>query len=94
MGMTIADIIYEHVKTMPLTMAREVLDFIEFLESKPTLEGSEEQITLNRKEWESLQETLYVLQNASLMKQITQSVETFKQGRGYISPLEKLDALD
>ena len=94
MDMTIADIIYEHVKTMPVTMAREVLDFIEFLESKQTLAETEDQITLNRKEWESLQETLYVLQNASLMKQIAQSAETFKQGRGYIPLLEELDAID
>lgn len=93
MNMTIADIIYEYVKTMPVAKAREVLNFIEFLESKPT-PGEEEEITLNRKEWESLQETLYVLQNASLMKQIAQSMETFKQGKGYIPPLEKLDALD
>jgi antitoxin YefM len=79
---------------MPLTMAREVLDFIEFLESRSTQPEPEEQITLNRKEWESLQEILYISQNASLMKQITQSVKTFKQGRGYIPPLEKLDVLD
>lgn len=49
--MTIADIIYEHVKTMPTAMAREVLDFIEFLESKQT---SEDKITLDLKEWKSL----------------------------------------
>jgi len=78
--MTIADIIYEHVKAMPTAMVREVLDFIEFLESKRT---SEDKITLDLKEWESLQETLYVLQNPSLMKQIAHSTETFRQGTGY-----------
>ena len=79
MNVTIADIIYEHVKTMPATMAREVLDFIEFLESRSAQQESEDKMMLNLKEWESLQETLYVLQNSSLMKQITQSIKTFKR---------------
>lgn len=94
MNVTIADIIYEHVKTMPAAMAHEVLDFIEFLESRPAQQESEDKITLNLKEWESLQETLYVLQNSSLMKQIAQSTKTFKQGMGYIHSLEEFDALD
>ncbi len=33
--MTIADTIYQHVKTLPLGKALEVLHFVEFLESKP-----------------------------------------------------------
>ena len=64
---------------MPATMAHEVLDFIEFLESRSAQQESEDKMMLNLKEWESLQETLYVLQNSSLMKQITQSIKTFKR---------------
>ena len=33
--MTIAETIYQHVKTMPLTKAVEVLHFVEFLKTKP-----------------------------------------------------------
>lgn len=33
--MTIAETIYQHVKTMPLAKAVEVLHFVEFLETKP-----------------------------------------------------------
>ena len=33
--MTIADTIYQHVKTLPPAKALEVLHFVEFLESKP-----------------------------------------------------------
>ena len=33
--MTIAETIYQHVKTMPIAKAIEVLHFVEFLETKP-----------------------------------------------------------
>ncbi|MBU2570060.1 MAG: DUF2281 domain-containing protein [Gammaproteobacteria bacterium] len=33
--MTIADIIYQHVKALPPAKALEVLHFVEFLESQP-----------------------------------------------------------
>lgn len=33
--MTIADTIYQHVKTLPPAKALEVLHFVEFLESRP-----------------------------------------------------------
>jgi hypothetical protein len=33
--MTIADTIYQHVKSLPPAKALEVLHFVEFLESKP-----------------------------------------------------------
>ena len=35
--MTIADTIYQHVKTLPPAKALEVLQFVEFLESKSNL---------------------------------------------------------
>jgi PHD/YefM family antitoxin component YafN of YafNO toxin-antitoxin module len=94
--MTIVETIYAHVKAMPIEQAHEVLDFIEFLESKSTStpEALPESVTLSRQEWESLQETLYVLQNSALMTQIAQSLATFNQGTGYIPPLEQLYALD
>lgn len=33
--MNVAETIYQHVKTMPLAKAIEVLHFVEFLETKP-----------------------------------------------------------
>jgi hypothetical protein len=76
--MEIAEKIHEHVKKMPFEMASEVLDFIEFLESKH----------------QHFQETDYVLNNPLLMAQIAQSQKTFQQGTGYIATQEQLDALN
>ncbi len=91
--MSIADTIYQHVKAMPPPMAKEVLDFIEFLSSrhKP---AEVKTITVSAQEWESLQETLYVLQNHDLMRQIARSTETYQQGKGYVLSAEELNALD
>lgn len=45
-------------------------------------------------DWEQEQETLYVLQNKSLMEQIERSLETHQQGVGYRPSPEELDALE
>jgi antitoxin YefM len=45
-------------------------------------------------DWEQEQETLYVLQNKSLMEQIERSLETHQQGAGYRPSPEELDALE
>jgi hypothetical protein len=34
-GMTIADLVYEQVKTLPDQLAREVLDFVGYLRERP-----------------------------------------------------------
>jgi PHD/YefM family antitoxin component YafN of YafNO toxin-antitoxin module len=86
--MDIATTVYEHVKTMPQARAYQVLDFVQWLESKPS---PAETITLSTQEWANLQETLYVLQNSSLMTQIARSLETYQQGTGYQPTLEELD---
>jgi|WetSurMetagenome_2_1015567.scaffolds.fasta_scaffold02938_2 hypothetical protein len=76
--MEIVEKIHEHVKKMPFEMANEVLDFVEFLESKH----------------QNIQETDYVLNNPFLMAQIAQSQKTFENETGYIATQEQLDALD
>ena len=38
--MNIAETIYQHVKTMPMAKAIEVLHFVEFLETKPDVSAS------------------------------------------------------
>jgi len=78
---------------MPSPMAQEVLDFIEFLSSRHKADKVET-ITVSAQEWQSLQETLYVLQNSDLMRQIADSTETYRQGKGYIPAAEELNALD
>jgi hypothetical protein len=37
--MSIADMVYEQVKTLPEPLAREVLDFVGFLRERPEREG-------------------------------------------------------
>ena len=46
---------------------------------KITLDSGHNVIVLSRKEWEREQETLYVMQNKSLMEQIRQSITTYQQ---------------
>ena len=40
-------------------------------------------VVMSADDWEREQETLYVLQNKSLMRQIAASLETHKHGAGY-----------
>ena len=51
-------------------------------------------VVVSAEDWEREQETLYVLQNRSLMEQIQRSLETHREGRGYVPSPEELDALD
>ncbi len=44
-------------------------------------------------DWTQYQETLFVLQNDSLMKQISQSVVTHKQGQGYQPSQGQMDEI-
>ncbi|WP_229843000.1 prevent-host-death protein [Halomonas urumqiensis] len=41
-------------------------------------------------DWEREQETLYVLQNCSLMRQLAESAATHNQGNGYIPKEEEI----
>jgi len=45
-------------------------------------------VVISAEDWEREQETLYVLKNASLIKQIAQSTQTHSQNQGY-SPTKK-----
>lgn len=40
-------------------------------------------VVISANDWEREQETLYVLQNSSLMQQIAESLATHTQGKGY-----------
>ncbi|MDP2784143.1 MAG: type II toxin-antitoxin system Phd/YefM family antitoxin [Sulfurimicrobium sp.] len=49
-----------------------------------TRRGGEDFVVVAAADWEREQETLYVLQNQSLMAQIGRSLETSRQGKGVI----------
>jgi antitoxin YefM len=59
-----------------------------------TRRSGEDFVVVSAEDWEREQETLYVLQNRSLMEQIQRSLETHRKGRGYVPRPEELDALD
>jgi antitoxin YefM len=59
-----------------------------------TRRTGEDFIVVSADDWESEQETLYVLQNRSLMEQISRSLRSMAEGAGYTPTPEELDALD
>ncbi|HKV10789.1 MAG TPA: type II toxin-antitoxin system Phd/YefM family antitoxin [Thermoanaerobaculia bacterium] len=59
-----------------------------------TRRTGEDFVVIGAQDWESEQETLYVLQNQSLMRQIAASLRTHQKGTGYTPSPEELDALD
>lgn len=50
-------------------------------------------VVLSADDWEREQETLYVLQNSSLMQQIAESSKTHKETGGYIPTKEQADEI-
>ncbi|WP_257274311.1 MULTISPECIES: type II toxin-antitoxin system Phd/YefM family antitoxin [unclassified Endozoicomonas] len=50
---------------------------------KVTRRGGEDFVVISADDWEREQETLYVLQNSSLMQQIADSQNTHSRGEGY-----------
>jgi hypothetical protein len=78
--MNTAELIYEKSRQLPESIAHQVLDYLEFLESKYHQENASE--------------TLYVVQNSSLMTQIKDSEKTFANKTGFIPSEEQLNALD
>ena len=51
-------------------------------------------IVMSAEDWEREQETLYVLQNSSLMKQINESSKTYISNNGYKPTEEELDEIN
>lgn len=60
---------------------------------KVTRRAGEDFIVISADDWEREQETLQVLQNNSLMKQITDSLSTHTQSTGYTPNNEQLDEI-
>ena len=51
-------------------------------------------IVISAEDWEREQETLYVLQNSSLVKQISASLKTHNKGKGYRPTEKELDEIN
>lgn len=51
-------------------------------------------VVISAEDWEREQETVYVLQNPSLMAQIARSMETHALGKGRRPTLEELGEID
>ena len=60
---------------------------------KVTRRAGEDFIVISADDWEREQETLYVLQNSSLMQQIANSLTTHTQATGYTPDSEQVDEI-
>jgi antitoxin YefM len=61
---------------------------------KITRRAGRDFVVVSAEDWEREQETLYVLQNSSLMKQIFDSSITHQEKTGYIPTKEELDEIN
>ena len=60
---------------------------------KVTRRAGEAFVVISADDWEREQETLYVLQNNSLMTQIAESLATHHNKKGYTPTAEEMDAI-
>lgn len=60
---------------------------------KVTRRSGEDFVVVGADDWEREQETLHVLQNKSLMKQIAESLHTHSQGDGYRPTQDEIDEI-
>ena len=60
---------------------------------KVTRRSGEDFVVIGADDWEREQETLFVLQNNSLMKQIATSLQTHNHGSGYAPTQDEMDEI-
>ncbi len=60
---------------------------------KVTRRNGEDFVVVSAEDWEREQETLYVLQNSSLMNQISESLSTHMQKQGYKPTNEEINEI-
>lgn len=51
-------------------------------------------IVISAEDWEREQETMYVIQNSSLMRQIAESIKTYNSDSGYKPTDKELDEIN
>ena len=59
-----------------------------------TRRSGEDFVVVSAEDWEREQETLYILQNSDLMKQIAASLATHSQKKGYKPTKEQMDEIN
>ncbi len=60
---------------------------------KITRQNGKAAVVMSLEDWERDQETLYVLQNKPLMRQITESFQTHQAGVGHVASKDELDEI-
>ena len=60
---------------------------------KVTRRNGKDFVVVSAEDWEKEQETLYILQNTSLMQQISKAIESHAQGQGYSPSGEEMDEI-
>ncbi|QVL51085.1 MAG: type II toxin-antitoxin system Phd/YefM family antitoxin [Thiocapsa sp.] len=50
-------------------------------------------VVISAEDWDREQETLYVMQNSSLMRQLAESVKTHTERKGYTPTKEQMDEI-
>ena len=50
-------------------------------------------VVISAEDWEREQETLYILQNSSLMQQLSESIKTHNERQGYTPTKEQMDEI-
>lgn len=60
---------------------------------KVTRRTGEDFVVVGADDWEREQETLYVLQNSNIMKQVAASMHTHTNGEGYKPTVEEVDEI-
>lgn len=60
---------------------------------KVTRRSGEDFVVISADDWEREQETLYILQNKNLMKQISASLKSHTKGTGYQPTQDELDEI-
>lgn len=59
-----------------------------------TRRNGEDFVVISREDWLSLEETLYVMQNKSLMEQIEASIKTHQNNTGRIMSQQEIDEIN
>lgn len=60
---------------------------------KVTRRAGDDFVVMSAEDWEREQETLHILQNSSLMKQIAESIGTHESNKGYKPTKEQLNEI-
>ncbi|MDY6782272.1 MAG: type II toxin-antitoxin system Phd/YefM family antitoxin [Cyanobacteriota bacterium] len=60
---------------------------------KVTGQSGSDFIVISAEDWEQTQETLYILQNTDLMRQIARSLATHSTGQGYKPSIQEIDEI-